>query len=566
MSSLEASVVAEALEHYGWTRDPAPAGKVIEEVEVYTLEVFDERDPVPDFLNVFHVTSRPRVIKRELLLGVGDVYDPGLVRESERNLRLLRQLSLVVLVPAYGTRPDRVRLLAVVKDVWSLRLNTNFGAGAGALDFLLINPAEENLFGTHTSVGLLYLLQRDTQSFGARFIDRRLGGSRYFLGVQATATFNRDSGDSEGSTGQFVFELPLYSQRTKWGYSSRVAWREEVTRRYTGGSIRTFAFVNSDGEVELIPEIYDTARQAGEYWGVRSWGLRQKYDLMFGLQADRRRYRMPDPLLYSPEAVAAFETEIMPTSDMRVGPFVQLHAYSTRFLRTLELETLGLQEDFRLGPDVLLRVTGSSREVGSSRNTCGILADVSYTVPLGDGLMRGLVSSDITLGNDAKNDALLWAQGRIATPSFGVGRLHLDGLYAIRYYDYLNAPPFALGGNNRLRGYLLDEFQGRNVVAGNVEFRSSSIDVLSAQLGAAVFYDVGNAADSLEPNDLKQGAGIGARLLFPQAERTVLRVDWAMPLSRPNDLLPGAVFATFGQAFPMPVVVQPSVTSDVSLF
>lgn len=565
LSDFEASAVEEALAHYGWTRDPAPDGKRIEDVRVYAIEVFDERDPVPDFLNVFHATSRPRVIERELLIGEGDVYDSSLVHESERNLRLLPQLSLVLLVPARGSAPDRVRLVAIVKDVWSLRLNTNFGAGAGALDFLLINPAEENLFGTHKSIGLLYLLQRDSQSFGARYVDRRLGGSRLFLSLQSTLAFNRDTGHGEGSTGLFIFERPLFSLRSDWGYSSRVAWRQEVTRRYDGGSIRTFDYVSPDGVVEQLPEVYDTDRLAGEYWGVRSWGIHVKHDLMFGLEADRRRYRRPSLTEFTPEAVAAFDRDIMPVSDVLIGPFVQLRSYGTRFLRTLDLETLGLQEDYRLGHEVVLRVSGSSRDIGSTRDTCSVMAEVAYTEAWSDGLIRAIVTSDITLGNDGKDDALLRTRARIATPTLPVGRLHLDGLYATRYRDYLNVPPFALGGNNRLRGYRLDEFQGRDVLVGNAEFRSRSIDVLSAQLGGAVFYDVGNASDALALTGLQQGAGVGVRLLFPQAERIVLRVDWALPLSRPDDPFPGTFFATFGQAFGMPLLVQPSVTTSVSL-
>lgn len=561
LSSLERSVVAEALAHYGYERDPAPEGKWIEAVDVYALEVFDDRDPVPNFLNVFHVTSRPHVIERELLVSVGDRYDAGLVRESERNMRLLRQVSLVVLIAARGSRPDRVRLVAIVKDVWSLRLNSSFGAGAGALDFLLINPAEENLFGTHTSIGLLYLLERDRQSFGARYVNRRLGGSRLFLGAQATVAFNRDTGEGEGSTGQLIFERPLYSQRSEWGYASRVAWLEEVTRRYVGGDIRPFDF-----GTERLPQIYHTDRQAAEYFGVRSFGLETKYNFTFGLEIDRRRYTTIDQERFSPEARAAFEREILPVSDTRVSPFVQLQTFSTRFLRTLELETLGLQEDYRLGHDVLVRAHAASRRVGSTRDLVGVLSDVAYTLPLGDGLARALVSSDITVGNDGKNDALFWAQGRVATPSIALGRLHVDGLYATRYEDYLNAPPFALGGNNRLRGYLFDEFQGRDVFVANAEFRTRSIDVLSAQLGGAIFYDLGDAADELAPSSLKQGAGVGARFLFPQADRIVLRVDWAMPLSDSGDALPGSFFATFGQAFAMPLVVQPSVVTNLAPF
>ena len=89
MSDLERSVVAEALDAQGWERDPEPDGKWIEQIEVYAIDVFDHRDPVPNVLNVFHVTSQDYVIRREMLFRVGTRYDPIRVQETERNLRAL---------------------------------------------------------------------------------------------------------------------------------------------------------------------------------------------------------------------------------------------------------------------------------------------------------------------------------------------------------------------------------------------------------------------------------------------------------------------------------------------
>src|SRR5690606_27819008 len=101
-------------------------GKQIEAIEVYAIDVFDHRDPIPNFFNVFHVTTQDYVVRREMLFRVGMPYDPVRIQETERNLRALRQLSLVLLVPARGSAPDRVRVLAIVKDTWSLRLNSSW--------------------------------------------------------------------------------------------------------------------------------------------------------------------------------------------------------------------------------------------------------------------------------------------------------------------------------------------------------------------------------------------------------------------------------------------------------
>src|SRR5688572_15231057 len=65
--------------------DPAPEGKPIESIDIVSLDVFDETDPVPDFFNVFHATSRPYVIRRELLFEQGERYEQESIDECDRN-------------------------------------------------------------------------------------------------------------------------------------------------------------------------------------------------------------------------------------------------------------------------------------------------------------------------------------------------------------------------------------------------------------------------------------------------------------------------------------------------
>src|SRR5687767_14168889 len=71
--------------------DPSPAGKIVEAIDVELLEVFDDTDPIPNFFNVFHATTRERVVRRELLFRVGEGFDAARADESARSLRKLRQ-------------------------------------------------------------------------------------------------------------------------------------------------------------------------------------------------------------------------------------------------------------------------------------------------------------------------------------------------------------------------------------------------------------------------------------------------------------------------------------------
>lgn len=551
-SALEESLIKEALERYGLDEELVPEGKTIESVDVYVLEVFDDRDPVPNFVNIFHASTRHWVIKAEVLQGVGEKWDQDLILESERKLRVLRQLSLANVVAARGSSNDKVKLVVVVKDVWSLRLNSDWAYGSNGLDYLLLNPMEENLGGIRASLGARFLLKRDIYSVGGQFTYPRMFGTKYSLGIGAGTTNNRTSGENEGGYGVFSFERPLLSRRTKWAYGTTALFEVETTRKYRTGAIVTIPFENAAGTTEFVPWIYGTDAMDAVYGAVRSFGYEHKFDLGFGLELTHRKYSAVVPVGTSPEVAEAYEKSALPVSDTRINPYLSLSAYGARYQRVLNIESLGLQEDWRLGYGISSTVFVGSEELGSSRDHVGSTVSMGYTVPLSDGLVRAGISNRIVVANLGRHEAFASARARIVSPDAGVGRLHLDAYFGHRYYNYLNLSGFQLGGDNRLRGYAAGAFFGTNLAAFNAEFRSNSVDILSAQVGLAAFYDVGGADDSLVDLEIFHSVGGGFRILFPQADRIVMRLDWGFPLRADVNATPGAFYFTFGQAFSMP--------------
>ena len=552
-SPYEQDTIGAGLEHVGGSIDPAPQGKSIEHVEVITLDVLERRDPLPRFLNVFHVTTRERIVRRELLFRVGEAYDQARIDESARNLRLLRQLSVVLIVPYRGSVDDRVRVLVITKDVWSLRLNWSVQAGDGGLTSFLVAPSEENLFGTHASFGGLFVLRPDTYSVGGLFRHARLFGSRIQTRLNANVLVNRDTGESEGSSGYVYYGQPLYALDTRWAWSSVVLWNVEIFRRFVGGNQRRFP----EGCLEnCLPYEFDTNFWYGSYELTRSFGLRDKLDISIGFEAQRGDYST-DPLSgFEPGLVAEFNRQEVPVDDQRLNPFLQLHAHSTRFMRTINLETLGLQEDYQLGHDVWLRVFPASRELGSSRNTLGTFAALGYGVQLGNGLGRVTASHTLEYAGVDETDATLSGALFLATPSLGVGRIVYDAALAYQYLNYLNER-FDIGGETRPRGFAVGRFLGDNTLVSSFEFRSAPLEILSAQVAAAVFYDAGDAFDTWDTLVLNQAVGAGIRSLIPWLDRTVFRFDWGVPI---NDgaRWPGSFFISFKQAFPVPQLQAPT--------
>jgi hypothetical protein len=258
---------------------------------------------------------------------------------------------------------------------------------------------------------------------------------------------------------------------------------------------------------------------------------------------------------------------VMPVSDTQIGPYVEYHDYSSRYVDVLDFETLALTENFRRGHEVILRVTPVSTALRSTRDFVDLYASAAYTVPFGDGLVRGIVQANAEIGTISTPptsqgrvpDASIEAGVRVVTPRFRIGRLVFDARVLDRYQNYLNSKS-GLGGDTRLRGYPSGAFVGNDLVVANLEYRTRPFELLSVQLAAAAFFDTGDAFDAFSKMRLKHSAGFGARIQFPQLERTVMRIDWGFPLTLgagpglPTKAFPGDVVVTFGQAFGVPVI------------
>lgn len=556
-SSYERDTIARALARLGATLEPAPEGKIVEAIDVVPFEVIEDRDPAPRFLNWFHALSRPHVIRREVLLAVGRPYEQALADESARNLRDLRQLSLVLVFAVRGSAPDRVRVVVATKDVWSLRLNTDYRFAGGQLEYLFLQPSEQNLFGVHHAVAAQLALDPGALSLGVAYAMPRIGGSHVRLKAELNAIFGRKTGELEGTSGAFLYGQPLYASSAEWAWEAEISWRDAVTRRFVGAELARFD-AEATPERDDIPYSYRSDLLLGRYVVTRSFGGSArsggvKHDISVGIEASRRVFRFDDPSGFAPAAVAEFERREMPVSDTRIAPTLRYATYSTRFLRVLNFNTLALQEDYRLGHELAILLYPVTTALNSTRSFLGISAAAAYTVPLGDGLARAVVESVTELEPSRIADASLEVRARVHTPSFGLGRLVFDARLLDRYRNHLNRRS-QLGGDTRLRGYPTAAFLGEDVLSANLELRTRPVEIWSCQVAGAAFFDVGDAFDGFDDLRLKQSAGFGVRFLFPQLNRVVMRADWGFPLTRgyrETDSFPGDIVVTFNQAFPM---------------
>lgn len=565
-SPYEEETIQDVLHELDLVREPSPEGKIVERIEIVPLDVFEHRDALPTWLDVFHVTTRRSVIRREVLLREGQRYEQALVDDTIRNLRRypgVPQLSAVLVVAAQGSAPDRVVVVVITKDVWSLRLNWDVLADAGGVDQLSLQPAETNFLGTHQILGASFILEPAAYTIGLNYMVPRVVGSRIAVQTNANVMVNRDSGSPEGTYGSLVAGEPLYAGNTEWAWDSTVLWRDAIYRAYSNAQVRAYVDPRSGctptDPACVVPFAFHERVYQAQYELTRSFGWTSNHDFTLAANITRSAYQT-EFVNANPQTAADFVSQYVPLGDTRAGPSLQYHTYEWRFLRVVDFDTLALQEDYRLGHDVVLRVYPAFKALGSSRDVVALYGAAQYTWAIRDGLFRVIFESDTQPEPSRVADAFIRPTAHLVTPTIaGAGRIVLDGTWLWRWRNYLNQTAF-LGNGDRLRGYPTNFLVGQNLLSYNVEFRTRPVEFLSMELGAVAFYDVGDAYGGVQPFQPYQSVGAGLRGLFPWLDRTVFQFDVGFPVERPINPATGAPIApynfvlSFGQAFATPTI------------
>ena len=262
--ALEKQSLARALVARGFVPDPEPWGKRIDRIEVYNEDVFPEScdgawwglgcDMLKWSVNHIHYTTREFAIRDELTLDVGEVWDQARVEESGRRLRDPLYSSVIALIPVKSTTPGNVTLLVVTRDVFSLRLNTQYTAqevlGKTRLTNLSVSLSENNFLGQRNLVAATMSMDEGAIAVGPQFIDKNLFGSHLTLSATVADILTRHSVapmdpvgledahkfHSEGSSSSVALALPLWSLASEWGAGATFSHNFGVARSFGGMS------------------------------------------------------------------------------------------------------------------------------------------------------------------------------------------------------------------------------------------------------------------------------------------------------------------------------------------
>jgi hypothetical protein len=461
----------------------AQAAPTIHNIEITRRSVFGEDElsfwPLK-VVNSLHVTTRPYVIRRELLFAAGDPWDSARVAESERNLRSLGVFRSV--------RIDSVRtaegLVARVRtaDGWSTRPDFRFRSTGGELDYTLA-LIEDNLLGTATQASVLYRHTPDRTSTTFGFRQRRLIAGK--VGLSASYS-NRSDGDRiAASLGHPFFSL---SSRTSWNLFAES--RDERILLYRNGE----------------EEATDSTFRDHVHF---------RFDAARALRASPEGYlRVGASLQIKQDDYSPLEGYDIPRGTAgALGTWIEHRRAS--FLRTAGYNALTQEEDIDLSTVLRFGVwLAPGGTFGSDPAGVGpeLWAQTGIRFSKGfvhlSGQAHGLFNSDVAVDSGSVSAAV--------TTAWLPSRKHLVVLHAqagaIRHAQPGTEYDLGLGAGPR--GFRQHAFTGDRMFFASGEYRYGlAPDFLKVvDIGLAAFADVGGAWFAGEPSRSGWDAGVGLRL------------------------------------------------------
>ncbi|WKZ56759.1 MAG: POTRA domain-containing protein [Bdellovibrionota bacterium] len=506
-------------------------GRIVRNVNVEVREIFEGAELASFYraANALKVSTRDDVIRREVLLKPGDKFDSFLLRETERELRLLgfiRQAN-VTAFPVEGT--DQVDLVVSVQDTWTIIPQLGFSSGTGN-DKITAGMAESNLMGFGKRLEALYEEDEDSSGLEMVWDDRRVLGTpaQFISGV-----FLKDDGDEVTS----YLGVPFRTLPQKTSWSLDTDWFDGINRLYEAGDER---FVYRRESVDL------TGRYAFASGDPESSLYR--YSFGYSYHDDNFEEATEDDfedINVDPDSVSR-DPALLAADRRFTGPLFGIQHIKPNFISRRYVDRFDRLEDYNLGVENSLSALIAPRGLGSSEDALIVNGALLRGRELGGySFGRAELSGATRVEDDGLANSFI--HGRLLyfrpfDPWFAggwfLGRHTLAANLSIDYgIDLDKDQELYIGGDNVLRGYESRAFNGDKRYALNLEDRvhlyENLFDIVS--LGAAAFIDVGAAThDSfgeMFTDRTFADFGAGFRINFPKSSGArVLRIDIAFPM------------------------------------
>jgi hypothetical protein len=230
---------------------PRPERPLVERIVIRTHNVFDSTEARSNFLfrfaNAIRFTTRPSVVRHELLFEEGQPYDSAKVAETMRNLRA-RGLFRDVTVTTVAKDSNTVDVIVETWDGWSTQLILNARFTAGEFSWAL-GGRETNFLGTGATAGIVYRDEPDRTALQLNGGMQRIRGSRFEVGGFWDNL-------SDGSFGAWAVGQPFRSLSDRHAFQLLGrAGQQRILQFRDGDSLQTYRrrLFQQGGHLSLAP-------------------------------------------------------------------------------------------------------------------------------------------------------------------------------------------------------------------------------------------------------------------------------------------------------------------------
>lgn len=487
-------------------------GALVGEIYVLPGEVFDENDPTENgalyrLANRLHFNTHESAIRSQLLFATGEPYSGRRLRETERNLRGLRYI-IEPEVRALRYRNNRVDVVVLTHDVWSLNPGVSFGRRGGA-NATSIGIDDRNFLGWGKQISLNRETSVDRTSLLLDYRDNNVLGSRWQMGAAY-------SNNSDGRLQSFSIGKPFFSLDSRWSTLLDLQSDERIDSRYSLGTL-----YDNYGVRHRAMQIGGGGSTGSEDGWVRRWyaGFR-----------------------YASDAFQPLSTTLLTPPENRTlaYPYFRLEWLQDDYAEARNRNQIGRTEDLLFGTHASVELGWSAPSFGASRDA--LMYDFSAHRGFRLNRERALFLDGRLTGrleNGVPRDALAQASTRFYWP-WRPDSLFFAALDAA-YGRNLDADHLLqLGGDEDrdLRGYPLRYQSGssRALLTLEQRFFTDWYPLRLFRVGGAVFFDAGRVwgsdATGVESSGVLTDIGLGLRLgSVRSALGNVLHLDVAMPMN-----------------------------------
>lgn len=494
--------------------DEGQAAPRVRRIDVRVRPIFDVADDelfdgFPySWVNALKIPTYEYVVRDEVLLKPGDALDERLLRESERNIRLLGYLREVH-ITAIPVEPGVVDLAVVAQETWTFQPQFNLAGGGGEV----VGTAglqENDFLGLGKQLRTFFTHDVERDQIQLQYADPRILRSRYRTALEFDQL-------TDGRFRYASLEQPFYAYDTRQAYGASA-----------------FDSAGTD-------HLYDLGRTVRE-WRHLERGVTATYGLRLNATGPVA-HRLIGAYTYHEDRFG--EVEPTPSSELpgdrrRSGLSLTWQWVEDDYVTRRNVRSFGVQEDYALGWNSSLGFGVQPEALGSDRDTQSFAAAWHH----GLASERWIVLLDLGASSRIRDGGTENLVGSWWLEGYFTGLPRQTIAFQWRGEASHRRDPedrFVVGGLNGLRGYPDRFVNGDGGSLVHVEDRVFIWERILglASLGAVAFYDAAlpiDEEDPLEIHALRQSVGVGLRVGLPaSAIGKVLRLDVGFALNSTED-------------------------------